>query len=132
MNLIEARVKRVRRVEKLHLVSFDYHGAELTMMSLELDATVREGVMVELGFKSSAVGIAKNLAGEISYSNRVPVILASVEKGELLSAVKLQTQDCVIESVITTASFERMGLCEGDDVEALIKASELFVVRVLK
>ena len=97
MNAIKARVKRLRRVEKLHLVSFDYSGVELTMMSLELDASVKEGVMVALGFKSSAVGIAKEFVGELSYSNKIQGFVTSIEQGELLSVLHLKSYDTEIE-----------------------------------
>ena len=132
MNCIEASVKRVRSVDKLHVVSFDYHGVELTMMSLALDASVKEGVKVALGFKSSAVGIVKAFVGELSYSNKVQGFVSSIEQGELLSVLHLKSYDTEIESLITTQSLLRMGVCEGDDVQALIKASDIYIIKVLQ
>jgi molybdopterin-binding protein len=47
-----------------------------------------------------------------------------------LSSISLLLVDSTIESVITTESAERMGLKVGDDVVALIKASEVSIEKV--
>ncbi|MBN2816318.1 MAG: TOBE domain-containing protein [Campylobacterales bacterium] len=131
MNRVRATVKSIQSVEKLNIVSFEYFTQTLSMMSLELGENIQPGTTVQLGFKSTAVGIAKEFVGGLSYSNRLPATIDLIEKGELLSSISLKLDDTYIESVITTASLLRMQLREGDSVEALIKASEVFIEEVV-
>jgi len=131
MNSFVAEVKVIKSLEKLNIVEFSYGGEKLSMMSLQLDTKVQVGCLVQLGFKSLAVGIAKDLRGFLSYSNQLKCQIESIERGELLCEVKLLFCDVKIDSIITTASVDRMSLQKGDDITALIKASELYIEEVL-
>jgi molybdopterin-binding protein len=54
-----------------------------------------------------------------------------MDVGKLLSSLKLNFGDFVLESIITTASLKRMKLNENDELFALIKANELSIQEVL-
>jgi len=67
----------------------------------------------------------------LSYANQIKVKISSMDVGVLLSSIKLQFGDFVLESIITSASVERMELNENDELLALIKANELSIQEVL-
>ncbi|RRS30806.1 MAG: transporter [Epsilonproteobacteria bacterium (ex Lamellibrachia satsuma)] len=131
MSSIIAAVSEIQSCDSLHIVTFDFHGQALSMMSLELSDTVKTGAKVRLAVKPSYIVIAKNFIGELSYSNRLESTVRSIENGQLLSSVKLNFFDTVLESIITVDASKKMDLKVGDEVTAFIKASELSISEVL-
>ena len=90
-----------------------------------------------LACKPTSVALAKPTVGRqefsemLSYANQIKVKISSMDVGVLLSSIKLQFGDFVLESIITSASVERMELNENDELLALIKANELSIQEVL-
>ncbi len=131
MNTFKAVVTKIQSVDSLNIVSFDFNGESLSMMSLDLGEEIKEGVEVELTAKPTHVALAKDLSGELSYSNRIKAKIHKIENGELLSNIHLRVKDIFLESIITLKSSNRMALKVDDEVSILIKASELSIVRVV-
>lgn len=131
MNRLSAVVTRIEGEQNLHIISFDYEGINLKMMGLDLPKGLHVNAHVMLGIKPSHVAIAKNLSGELSYSNQLPATIVSIENGKLLSNILLHVNGNEVQSFITLSSSARMNLQKNDEVTLLLKASELFVLEVL-
>ena len=131
MNTLVAYVKEIDNVDNLNIVKFDFNDTTLSMMSLGLNDSVRVGAKVKLSTKPTHIAVAKDFSGEVSYSNQLHVKILHVENGKLLSSIKMQIEDTVLESIITRDSSIRMNLHVGDNVTAFIKANELSIVEVL-
>ena len=131
MSHLIATVTQIDNFDSLNIVNFRCNSQNLSMMSLDLSDDVKVGAKVELVVKPSHVAIAKNFNGEVSYSNQLPTIIKSIDNGELLSSVKLDFFDTVLESIITFSSSKRMDLKVGDEVTAFIKSSELSILKVM-
>jgi molybdate transport system regulatory protein len=131
MNRLNAVVTRIEGEQNLHIISFDYEGVNLKMMGLDLPKGLHVNAHVTLGIKPSHVAIAKNLSGELSYSNQLPATIVSIENGKLLSSILLYVNGNEVQSFITLSSSLRMNLQKDDEVTLLLKASELFVLEVL-
>jgi molybdate transport system regulatory protein len=131
MNRLNAVVTRIEGEQNLHIISFDYEGVNLKMMGLDLPKGLHVNAHVTLGIKPSHVAIAKNLSGELSYSNQLPATIVSIENGKLLSSILLHVNGNEVQSFITLSSSTRMNLQKDDEVTLLLKASELFVLEVL-
>lgn len=86
------------------------------------------GMPVVLLFKETEVSLAKNLSGLISMRNRIPAVVTSVERGDLLTMVRLEVGEYEIGAVITTGSANLLQLAPGDRVEGLVKANEMSVM----
>ncbi|WP_122893100.1 TOBE domain-containing protein [Arcobacter peruensis] len=130
MNKLEVTVSKIDTLENLNIVQFDFSGINLSMMSLGL-SNINVGNKVVLSVNASHIAIAKDFEGEISLSNKLPCIIERLDKGELLSSLRLNIEDTIITSIITTNSVNRMNLKEKDKVLALIKASELSIQKVI-
>lgn len=130
MNRLRATITAIEEEERLHIITFDASGIPLRMMGLELPPGIHVGSQVWLGCKPSHVIIAKDLSGEISLSNRIPATITKIQAGKLLCALLLQSPCGNFESLITQNSADRMELQEGEQVLALIKASELSIIEV--
>jgi len=131
MNLLPATITEILSQKPLHVVKFDFEGNSLSMMSLDLSDKVTTNKRVNLTVNPSYIALAKSFSGVMSYTNQIEAIIISIEQGVLLSAIKLQVGETVLESIITAESTQRMELKRGDKVTMLIKASELSIVEVL-
>jgi molybdopterin-binding protein len=130
MNRIKAKIIDIKANQNLHIVKFDSKGTLLTMMSLELPKEVDIGKTVTIGFKPSHLSLAKNFSGSVSFSNKIDTKIIAIDKGELLTIVRLSANCANMESLITLNSATQMDLNIGDEVTAFIKASELSIVEV--
>jgi len=126
-----ATVSNIESCESLHIVKFECQGQTLTMMSLDLNDSIKIGTKVRLVTKPSHIAVAKKFSGDISYSNQFFCTIESIENGQLLSSIKLNFFDTIIESIITLNSSKRMDLKIGDKVTVFIKASELSISEVI-
>jgi molybdopterin-binding protein len=62
-----------------------------------------------------------------SIRNRLPGTIEKILSDKVVSEIVIRTAAGIVTSVITTGSVERMKLKEGDDVFAVIKATEVSV-----
>ena len=56
-------------------------------------------------------------------------LVQHIERGELLSKISLKFKGYMVTSAITTRSVELLDLKIGDEVEALVKANEVSLMR---
>ncbi len=136
MNRFQATITQIESEGSLHIVTFDFEGTQLRMMSLELGAEVRVGCVVILTIKSTYIALAKtstaSFAESVSYTNLIPATIVKIKQGKLLSSIALDAGGYRLESIITRSSSERMKLVAGETVTMLIKASELSIAEVLR
>lgn len=130
MSQMVATVKSIENLEQLNIVEFEFNAHVLKMMSLDLNSNISIGKKVLLSVKPTNIALAKDLAGEISFSNQIAATIQTLTHGKLLSSVGLIIDNIVFESIITLSSAKRMNLRINDEVIMLIKASDLFILDV--
>lgn len=130
MSRFLAKIKEIETIDNLNIVTFDFFGYELKMMSLELSPDVKIGLKVLLGVKPTSIAIAKEFNGMISFSNRLTGTIEQIDLGKLLCNVKLNIANSIFESIITNTSAKNMNLAIGDEVSIFIKASDLSILEV--
>ena len=131
MSKIIAKVVEIEAYENITLVKFEVGTQFLSMMSLDISSDIKIATEVKLLINSSHVAIAKEVSGEVSYSNQIQTKIKSLKNGELLSHISLSFGDSIIESIITKKSSLRMQLCVGESVTAFIKANDISIYEVL-
>jgi len=132
MNRFFATVTKIQTKENLNIVNFEFASHKLTMMSLDLDESLRVNSQVTLSVKPTHIALAKEFSGVVSYSNQLAAEIVEVENGELLSSIKLSVGDAKFESIITKDSSTRMNLKVGDMVKIFMKASELSISEIVR
>ena len=132
MSKLVATITKIQNVGSLNLVMFDFCTTTLKMISLDLDESIRVGAKVSLGIKPTSVALAKELYGELSYSNQINATIANVDNGELLSSISLEIGEYSFESIITADSSKRMKLEVGDEITALLKVNEISILAVVE
>ena len=65
----------------------------------------------------------------VSARNRLPGTIVRVRLGGVMAQVTIRVGRQLVEAVITRESAEEMGLAKGDRVAALIKSTEVMVLK---
>jgi molybdopterin-binding protein len=131
MNKIVVTICKIDNIDNLNIVQFEFEHIKLKMMSLDLNENIKVGQKVILTMKPTNIAIAKNLQGELSYSNQIKATVTKLEKGNLLSILTVEAKKTLLESIITTASLERLNIKEQEEVTLLIKASDISILEVI-
>ena len=62
-----------------------------------------------------------------SIRNRLPGTIEKIVSDKVVSEITIRTEAGIVTAIITTGSVDRMNLREGDNVFAVIKATEVSV-----
>lgn len=132
MNRLTGLISKIQQSGAILLVDVDVDGHSFSAMLIE-SATQPEwlqtGNTIELIFKETEVSLAKNLSGLISMRNRMKCMVQQIERGALLSKISLKFKGYTVTSAITTRSVDSLDLKIGDEVEALVKANEVSLMK---
>ena len=63
----------------------------------------------------------------LSARNRLPGVVQEVHLGTIMARVVIKVGDNMVESVITRASAEELGLKKGDSVRVVVKSTEVII-----
>jgi len=63
----------------------------------------------------------------LSARNRLPGVVQEVHLGTIMARVVVKVGENMIESVITRASAEELGLKKGDSVRVVVKSTEVMI-----
>jgi molybdopterin-binding protein len=64
---------------------------------------------------------------KLSARNQIPARVSSINAGEAIANVELDANGVRLVASITVEAVRQLGLAEGDDVTAVIKASDVMV-----
>ncbi len=128
MNILSVVVDNIQEEQSLHIVTFDFLGTKLKMMSLQLSKDIQVGKKSRLYFKPTNVAFGKDCKGLVSFANKIDAKVEKIEKGKLLTYVILNVKDHQIESIITTEVCEQMNLTIEDEVKIFLKANEISIL----
>jgi len=132
MNKLPAIITAIQQSGTILLVDAEVEGqgfSALLIESINRPDWLEVGKAVDLVFKETEVSLAKELQGKISMRNRMKCKVLKVDKGELLSMITLQFNNFTIVSAITTRSVNSLQLTIGDEVDALVKANEVSLMK---
>ena len=64
-----------------------------------------------------------------SARNQLPGVVEDIQLGTIMAHVTVRVGSNLVESVITRRSVEEMGLKKGDSVKAVIKSTEVILLK---
>ena len=132
MNKLPATITAIQQSGTILLVDAEVSGqvfSALLIESINRPEWLEVGKLVDLVFKETEVSLAKNLEGQISTRNRMNCTVLKINRGELLSMITLQFNGFTIASAITTRAVNSLQLKVGDEIDALVKANEVSLMR---
>ncbi len=69
------------------------------------------------------------MPSSISGRNKLKGKVIEVQLGDIMALITVQVGDNIVDSVITRKSAEQLNLKVGDDVAALVKATEVMIIK---
>jgi len=90
-----------------------------------------EGDDVTVLIKATEVMLAKGSDGldRLTTRNQIPGKVTNVQTGNVMAEVTIDAKGNELVAAVTKGSVERLGLAAGDDVVALIKATEVMIAK---
>ncbi|MFI8379474.1 molybdopterin-binding protein [Leeuwenhoekiella sp. NPDC079379] len=91
---------------------------------------LQKGHKVSLVFKETEVIIGIGEQSNVSLQNQLPATILGIEKGKLLSKIKLNTTAGALTSIISTAAVMKLNLAVSSEVVAMVKLNEVMLGRL--
>jgi molybdopterin-binding protein len=132
MNKLRGVITQIQKSGAIMLVDVDVNGHGFSAMLIESVTSqpwLQENNHVNLVFKETEVSLAKDLSGKISMRNRMICQVLAIDRGTLLSIVRMKFGECVISSAITTRAVDSLQIAIGEEIEALVKANEISLMK---
>jgi molybdopterin-binding protein len=132
MNKLLGKIMNIESSEHISIVDIDVEGDLFSSVIIETPETadyLKIGNEVFMLFKETEVSIGKALSGNLSLRNRLTSKIKTIEKGKVLSKIVLDYKGKDIVSVITTRSTNKLDLKVGDEVQGLVKANEVIIMK---
>lgn len=134
MNKKMGRIEKIRKDRYFNMITVSVDDGSIDIVDIKTPFIIEEGDAVAVKFKEIVVSLSKcdKIGKVISVENTIPSTITTCRKGDIFSEVTLKTPCGEIVSLISTPVLEAMGLCEGDDVTALLKGSDIKLEPVLE
>lgn len=130
LNTLTGQISSIETKGSLSLVKIQAGATVLTSIVIDTPQTapfLKIGSPVNALFKETEVVIGLDQNHAISMQNRLSGTIKSIEHGDLLTKVLVQTETNSIASIITTTAVKQLGLTEGMAVQALVKTNEIML-----
>ena len=130
MNSLLGNISDISVSGKLSIIQVQVSQVVLYAIIIDTPETadyLKVGREVNVIFKESEVIIGKGINHEVSLRNKLVGQISSIESGELLSKVVVDTSVGNITSIITTNAVRNLDLSEGSVVTAMIKTNEIML-----
>ena len=132
MNKLQGKIMNIESSEHISIVDIDVAGDIFSSTIIETPETadyLRIGEEVFMLFKETEVSIGKALSGNLSLRNRLKSKIKTIERGTVLTKIVLDYKGKDIVSIITTRSTNKLDLKVGDEVQGLVKANEVIIMK---
>lgn len=132
MNKLKGKIMNIESSEHISIVDIEVEGDLFSSIIIETPETadyLRIGNEVFMLFKETEVSIGKALSGNLSLRNRLKSKIKTIEKGKVLTKITLDYKRKDIISIITTRSANNLDLKVGDEVQGLVKANEVIIMK---
>ena len=127
MNQLKATITQMESCDNLNLLTLSCGEQSIKILTLELNPNLKVGSHVKLSVKSTDIAIAKNCNGMLSYTNQLKAKITHINRGKLLSSIRVDIEDFELESVIMLESCLNMGLKVGDEVVVLLNSNSISI-----
>ena len=130
MNTLTGEILKIEEKGSLTLVKAVANSIAITAIVIDTPKSagyLKVGNKVDVIFKETEVIVATGAALKISLQNRFKGPVKSIDEGELLSKVIINSPAGDITSIITTNAVKQLELKPGKEVTALVKTNEIML-----
>jgi len=130
MNILPGKIESVKVNGSLSLVHIMVGTTRLTAIVIDTPETapyLKPENNIKVIFKETEVMVGKGTDHEISLQNKLVGTIQSIESGDLLSKLVLDTKAGTVTSIITTNAVDQLQLEKGSLITAMIKTNEMML-----
>jgi len=127
VNQLKATITQMDSIDNLNLLTLSCGEQSIKILTLELNPNLKVGSHVKLSVKSNDIAIAKNCNGTLSYTNQLKAKITHINRGKLLSSIRVDIEGFGLESVIMLESCLKMELEVGDEVVVLLDSNSVSI-----
>jgi molybdate transport system regulatory protein len=132
MNSFQGHIEKVETHGKLSIVSIEM-GFGIILKAIVIDDILsaphlEKGRKIQVMFKETEVILSSELSSvNVSIENRIQGRVSEIEKGQLLSRVKIDSPIGAIISVISTEALINLKLNAKTEILAMVKLNEIIL-----
>ena len=130
MNQVTGIISEIITEGALSIVRIKCNNVVMSSVVIDTPETneqLKVGVETKIIFKETEVILGKGNVDNISLRNKLPGIIQSIESGNLLSKLGVETSVGLIYSIITKNAVTNLDIKVGDEVIAMIKTNEVML-----
>lgn len=133
MNRLRGKIVDIETDGNISLVTIE---AEQTRFSSTVIDTTESASYLKVSsdvymvFKETEMAIGKNLSGGLSLRNRFAATITAVDLGKVLAKVEIDFKGHRLHSIITARSARNLDLKIGDQVEGIVKTTEISLMEI--
>jgi len=130
-NQLNVEISEVRTGAVNSLIAGKIAGGEVLKATVTVDSEksldLKVGKQAIFLFKASSVIVSKNNHIKLSATNQIKGVVSEIKDGAVNAEVIIDANGSQISAVITKESVNGMALKVGDNVTAIIKATQIIV-----
>lgn len=131
MNSFTGRISDIQISGAISIISVEM-DADILLKSIVVETPQTAKYLqidnsIKVLFKETEVVLGKDMAHAISLQNRIKGTIVGIEKGVLISKIKIKSAIGCIESIISTNALETLQFKEGSKAVAMIKLNEIML-----
>ncbi len=130
MNVLNGKIAAIETNGSLSIIEIQIGSIFFKTILIETPNSVsylKEENEVKVIFKETEVVIGKGTEHVVSLQNKITGTINDIEKGALLSKLRIKTSVGIITSIITTSSVLKLELNVNETVTAMIKTNEIML-----
>jgi molybdopterin-binding protein len=128
MNTLPVIIRNIKSAEGVSLAVVETEKNLLQILMVDSagsNSWIKTGDMAEVIFKETEVFLGRGIYGGISIQNQLGCEVVYIEKGSLLSMVKLRFGRSNLYSVVTSQSVDDLNIKAGDKITAMIMSNDI-------
>lgn len=132
MNILPVIIKNIQSAEGVMMALVETEKNLLQVMMISSAGSnnwFQSGDHAEVIFKETEVFLGKGIYGGLSIQNQLLCEVTYIDKGTLVSMVKLRFGRSILYSVIETASLENLDVKTGDKITAMIMSNNITLMK---
>ncbi len=130
MNVLNGKIAAIETNGSLSIIEIQIGSIFFKTILIETPNSasyLKEENEVKVIFKETEVVIGKGTEHAVSLQNKITGTINDIEKGALLSKLRIKTSVGIITSIITTSSVLKLELNVNETVTAMIKTNEIML-----
>lgn len=130
MNVLEGRIYKIETNEGISLIDINIDDDFFSALIINSKATgsyIKEGENVKILFKETEISLKRFHENIVKRQNKIIVDVISIEKGQILSEVKLLYRNKSVTAIVLTRLLNELQLNEKEKAVMVLRPQEILL-----